>query len=160
MTGWRKVNVSRNSRFALAGLGAVALTLSGYPAQANHELDDRNLDSGGELYAEHCASCHGVDLQGQPDWRVGNADGTMPAPPHDETGHTWHHDNKLLYSYTRLGGQAALEERGVTGFKSAMPAFGEVLSDKEIWDVLAYIRSTWPKRVQQMQTSRNPPHGE
>ena len=33
----------------------------------------------------------------------------MPAPPHGETGHTWHHDNGLLIAYTKLGGQAALE---------------------------------------------------
>ncbi|MDO8276710.1 MAG: hypothetical protein Q7T63_01135 [Burkholderiaceae bacterium] len=25
-------------------------------------------------------------------WRSPGADGRTPAPPHDETGHTWHHD--------------------------------------------------------------------
>ena len=82
----------------------------------------------------------------------------MPAPPHDETGHTWHHDNSLLFRYTELGGQAALAERGVTGFKSGMPAFGETLENDEIWDILAYIRSTWPKRIRTMHQMRNPPH--
>ena len=25
--------------------------------------------SGREVYAEHCASCHGINLEGQPNWR-------------------------------------------------------------------------------------------
>ena len=137
---------------------AIVVSIAATPLHASHELDYRDIEKGQVLYAEHCATCHGADLEGQPDRRVANDDGTLPAPPHDETGHTWHHDNRLLFDYTRLGGQAALEERGVTGFQSAMPAFGEVLTDVEIWEVLAYIRSTWPERVQEMQASRNPPH--
>ena len=139
---------------------AIAVSIAATHLHASHELDNRNIENGQALYAEHCATCHGANLEGQPDWRVANDDGTLPAPPHDETGHTWHHDNRLLHDYTRLGGQPALEERGVTGFKSAMPAFGEVLTDAEIWEVLAYIRSTWPERVQEMQASRNPPHSD
>ena len=82
----------------------------------------------------------------------------LPAPPHDQTGHTWHHDNQLLFEYTKLGGKAALSARGVTGFASGMPGFGETLTDEEIWDILAYIRSTWPERIQDIQAARNPPH--
>ena len=127
-------------------------------AVAAHELEGRDLARGETLYAEQCASCHGVELQGQPNWQRPNDDGTMPAPPHDETGHTWHHDNQLLFTYTRLGGQGALAERGITNFKSGMPGFADVISDEEIWDILAYIRSTWPERVQEIQAGRNPPH--
>jgi mono/diheme cytochrome c family protein len=39
-----------------------------------------------------------------------------------------------------------------------MPAFADSLSDEEIWDILAYIRSTWPKRVQDIHADRNPRH--
>ncbi|MDP5220160.1 cytochrome c [Ruegeria sp. 2205SS24-7] len=127
-------------------------------AIAAHELEDRDLARGQTLYAEQCASCHGAALQGQPNWQQQNDDGTMPAPPHDETGHTWHHDNQLLFTYTKLGGQGALAERGITNFKSGMPGFAEVISDEGIWDILAYIRSTWPERVQEIQAGRNPPH--
>jgi mono/diheme cytochrome c family protein len=81
-----------------------------------------------------------------------------PAPPHDRTGHTWHHDDELLFEYTKLGGAAALEVRGVTGFNSGMPAFNETLTDDDVWDILAYIRSTWPEREREAQASRNPPH--
>lgn len=127
-------------------------------AIAGHELDDRDLTNGQSLYAEHCASCHGANLEGQPDWRTPDEDGILPAPPHDETGHTWHHDNQLLFEYTRLGGEEALSARGVMGFASGMPGFADALTDGEIWDILAYIRSTWPERVQEIQAGRNPPH--
>ncbi|MDE0696174.1 MAG: cytochrome c [Boseongicola sp.] len=126
--------------------------------QAGHELDDRDISAGQALYNEHCASCHGADLEGAPNWRSPNEDGTLPAPPHDETGHTWHHDNQLLYAYTASGGEGALAERGITNFKSAMPGFADVISEEEIWNILAYIRSTWPERVQKIQAGRNPPH--
>ena len=125
---------------------------------AGHELDGRDIDSGQVLYKEHCASCHGANLEGQPNWRSPNDDGTLPAPPHDETGHTWHHDNQLLYAYTASGGEGALAERGITNFKSAMPGFADVITEEEIWNILAYIRSTWPKRVREVQAGRNPPH--
>lgn len=136
----------------------IALILLPAVAFAAHELEGRDLARGEMLYAENCASCHGTELQGQPNWQRQNDDGTIPAPPHDETGHTWHHDNQLLFTYTRLGGQGALAERGITNFKSGMPGFADVISDEEIWDILAYIRSTWPERVQEIQAARNPPH--
>jgi len=127
-------------------------------AIAGHELDDRDLTNGQTLYSEQCASCHGASLEGKPDWRTPDENGVLPAPPHDETGHTWHHDNQLLFEYTRLGGEEALAARGVTGFASGMPGFGDALTDDDIWDILAYIRSAWPDRVQQIQAGRNPPH--
>ncbi|MEJ6708896.1 MAG: cytochrome c [Amylibacter sp.] len=139
-------------------VAAALQCLSGIPACADHELDNRDLISGEKLYADNCAVCHGANLQGQPNWQSPDENGVLPAPPHDKTGHTWHHDNALLFEYTKLGGQAALEARGVTGFKSGMEAFRGVLTDDEIWDVLAYIRSTWPKRQQDVQASRNSQH--
>ncbi|CUJ38047.1 c-type cytochrome [Cognatishimia activa] len=127
-------------------------------ASAGHELDDRDLSNGQTLYAEQCASCHGVNLEGQPNWQTPNDNGIRPAPPHDATGHTWHHDNQLLFEYTQLGGEAALVARGIDGFKSGMPGFGDALTEDDIWDILAFIRSTWPERVQKIQANRNPPH--
>lgn len=128
------------------------------PVAADHNWEHRDIVVGQNLYADNCASCHGENLEGQPNWQSPNVDGVLPAPPHDRTGHTWHHDDALLFEYTKLGGAAALEVRGGTGFNSGMPAFNEALTDDEIWDVLAYIRSTWSEREQEAQASRNPPH--
>jgi len=138
----------------LAGM----LALNATPAFAGHELDNRDIGNGRALYMEHCASCHGARLEGQPNWRSAEPDGILPAPPHDASGHTWHHDNRLLFDYTKLGGEALMDARGITEFRSGMPGLGDVLADDGIWDILAYIRSTWPERIKKIQAQRNPPH--
>ncbi|MDU8912757.1 cytochrome c [Aestuariicoccus sp. MJ-SS9] len=99
--------------------------------------------NGATIYAENCAACHGADLEGQPNWKDRDAAGYLPAPPHDETGHTWHHDDILLVRITALGTEAIVGG----GYKSNMMGFAEVLSADEILDVLAYIKSTWPPQV-------------
>ncbi len=106
---------------------------------------------GQSVYAEHCASCHGANLEGQPDWRARNADGTLKAPPHDETGHTWHHPDADMFRYTKSGGQALAP----SGFKSAMPGFAETLSDDDIWAVLSFIHSRWPAKIRERQSRIN-----
>lgn len=112
-----------------------------------------DIDLGKKTYQETCASCHGANLQGQPDWQSANPDGTYPAPPHDETGHTWHHGDVMLRAYIAKGGQVVLDEMGVD-FISGMPAFADQLSDAEIEAVLAYIKSTWPAQVRATQQDR------
>ncbi len=128
------------------------------PGFANHELKKRDLTNGSAMYAEHCSSCHGIHLEGQTDWHIPDDDGIRPAPPHDETGHTWHHDSKLLFDYTKLGGQSLFERLGVTDVKSGMPGFANLLDDDDIWDILAFIRSSWPEEIKQIQDGLNPIH--
>ena len=141
-----------------AALALLTACLAATAASAGHELDDRDLALGAALYAEHCAACHGAELEGQPDWRQPDENGILPAPPHDASGHTWHHSNAQLFDYTKIGGQGVIEKLRVKGFTSGMPAFGGVLADDEIWHILAYIRSTWPERERELQASRNPPN--
>lgn len=139
---------------------AVALLIWLIPVSGHgaHELDRKDIANGKTLYAEQCASCHGDNLEGQPNRRTPDDSGVLPAPPHDETGHTWHHDNMLLFEYTRQGGKKAMAARGISGFNSGMPGFSGEISDDGIWDILAFIRSTWSDRVQEIQRGRNPPH--
>lgn len=112
-----------------------------------------DLAQGEVLYGEYCASCHGANLEGQPDWQSPGPDGRLPAPPHDETGHTWHHPDSVLFQYTKLGGRETLAMQGIE-FDSGMPGFSGQLSDQEIWIILAYIRSTWPERARAAQAAR------
>jgi mono/diheme cytochrome c family protein len=107
------------------------------------------LRLGQEVYATNCASCHGANLEGQPDWKRRLDTGRMPAPPHDETGHTWHHADRALFTITKLGIGAI-----VPGYESDMPVFGDVLSDAEIAAALAYIKSTWSDRQRVSQEGR------
>lgn len=100
------------------------------------------LARGAAVYAQSCASCHGAALQGAPDWTAPGPDGLMPAPPHDATGHTWHHSDRILFRIVAEGPASVVGG----GYRSAMPGFGDVLSDADIRAVLAHIRSTWPER--------------
>jgi mono/diheme cytochrome c family protein len=102
---------------------------------------------GKRVYEAQCAACHGAKLEGQPNWRERLPSGRFPAPPHDPGGHTWHHSDTLLFSITKNG----IERHAPPGYKSDMPAFGNQLSDNDIWAVLAYIKSTWPEETRQWQ---------
>lgn len=113
-----------------------------------------DVEAGRALYVEHCAACHGAALEGQPDWRSPDKTGLYPAPPHDETGHTWHHDDAMLTDYITRGGQAVLNDMGVT-FTSGMPGFGAILEEGEIEAILDYIKSTWPEPARKAQAERS-----
>ncbi len=132
---------------------ALPLLLAAGPAMAGHDWQDRDPARGGALYAEHCAACHGGALEGQPDWQVPGPDGLLPAPPHDGSGHTWHHPTPMLLAYIRDGGAETLARMGVTGVPSAMPGFGDILSEPEILDILAHIRRSWPEPLRGHQDS-------
>ena len=120
--------------------------------KAGVDAEDKELVALGQtVYADHCASCHGARLEGQPGWRKRNPDGTLKAPPHDESGHTWHHPDKDMFRYTKLGGQALAPK----GFKSAMPGYVDILSDREIWAVLSYIHTFWPAEIRERQRRLN-----
>lgn len=116
----------------------------GVPATASGE----QIALGQALYGARCASCHGPNLQGEPDWKTRKADGMLPAPPHDATGHTWHHPDQQLFAITKYGTAALVGPE----YKTAMRGFGDVLTDAEIRAVLAYIKSRWPEEIRRRHT--------
>jgi mono/diheme cytochrome c family protein len=75
----------------------------------------------------------------------------MPAPPHDASGHTWHHPDEALFRVTKEGSAAVAGG----GYESDMPGFGDVMTDAEIRAVLAFIKSNWPERIRNAQEQRN-----
>lgn len=132
--------------FARLSAILLAMAAAGVAAASGHS-------TGQDLYLQHCADCHGAKLQGQPDWRSPDEAGLFPAPPHDETGHTWHHPDAMLIDYVTRGGQQVLDDLGVA-FTSGMPAFGSVLTEAEIVAILDYIKSTWPEHIRKQQSLR------
>ena len=127
----------------LIGLTASALIatwiLVGLRADAENA---ETIALGRTIYETQCAACHGAQLEGQPDWQMPLPSGRLPAPPHDATGHTWHHPDDILFRIVKEGTAAIVGG----GYESDMPGFADVLSDAEIRAVLAYIKSTWPER--------------
>ena len=133
----------------LIGLTASALIatwiLVGLRADAENA---ETIALGRTIYETQCAACHGAQLEGQPDWQMPLPSGRLPAPPHDATGHTWHHADALLERIIRDGTAAVVGD----GYESDMPGFTDVMSDAEITAVLAYIKSTWPERERAIQS--------
>lgn len=96
------------------------------------------VSRGGELYAEHCAVCHGVRAEGADRWRTRGADGKMPPPPLNGTGHGWHHPAAVLM-------HVILE--GSPGGRGNMPAWKGKLTGEDTASVIAWFQSHWPDEV-------------
>ena len=110
-----------------------------------HRIDLSDGDllvQGKTVYEQACASCHGANLQGQANWRMRDEDGNLPAPPHDKTGHTWHHSDEVLFKLVKFGPGFY-----TPSYSGKMPAYDGVLSDLEIKAVNSWIASTWPKEI-------------
>lgn len=105
---------------------------------------------GRDLYLEHCASCHGRDLEGEADWQRRLPDGRMAAPPHDATGHTWHHPDRVLFGIVKEGPVPG--KFAPPGHVSNMPGFAGVLTDEDIRAVLDYIKGAWLERERSYQS--------
>ena len=91
-------------------------------------------------YENNCVSCHMIDLAGAKNWKGVDEDGHRKAPPLNGTGHTWHHDDETLHAIIKYG-----LSNLVKNYEGKMIGFKENLSDKDIDNVLAYIKSYWPK---------------
>ena len=148
----------RRRRGVLAGtlaLGALAVVVVAWapwdaePTGRADAGDSALVARGLAVYAEQCASCHGARLEGQPNWRERKPDGKLPAPPHDDSGHSWHHADAQLFAITKFG----LEPYAPKGYRSDMPAYKDVLPDADIWAVLAYIKSRWSAENRARQAS-------
>ena len=137
-------------------VGAVIYHFSSpvYEAEASIALkhkDDAIIDLGRVVYAENCGLCHGGALEGAANWRQRDVDGYLPAPPHDETGHTWHHSDSYLFLMTKYG----IEKMIGKSYPNNMPAYEDKLTDEEILAALSYIKSTWSGPIQRQHDQIN-----
>jgi mono/diheme cytochrome c family protein len=133
---------------------AIAAAFAGYRYRMNTgtvalKPDDTAVTAlGAKVYQAHCAACHGTRLEGQPNWRERRPDGLLPAPPHDETGHTWHHPDEVLFRITKSGMASIVKMKD---YKSAMPVYDGVLTDREIIAALSWIKAQWPPTAREWQ---------
>ena len=144
----RKVLLSLAASVALVVAAGIALDpLAGKSGEGALQPDDAKLlVLGKQVYQVHCAACHGAKLEGQPNWRERDDKGLLPAPPHDASGHTWHHPDEVLVRITKLG---VAKAANLKDYASAMPIYEGVLSDKEIVAVLSWIKAQWPAPIRE-----------
>lgn len=129
---------------------AAVLAAAGLAWRANEKSSSSTsaqLARGAAVYAEACASCHGANLEGQPDWRSPGPDGRLPAPPRDETGHTWHHSDRILLDIMTRGTAAVVGG----SYESNMPGFGGTYSEEDLRAVLEWHKTQWPERERSYQ---------
>ena len=149
------------SRFWFIGLLAFALIIVGFvfamisesgrqvvinntPAPPVPNLDTSSVRQGEMLYTQYCAACHGANLEGAADWKIALPDGSYPAPPHDSSGHTFHHPDTLLV-------QIIIDGSYPPGQDTKMPAFGAILTEEEILSILDFIKSYWGDEEREFQ---------
>lgn len=86
---------------------------------------------GEDLYAQHCASCHG---------RKGNGLGGAFPPLAGTNWVTGEADTAIRIVLHGLRGRISVKDRI---YNNVMPAFGRRLSDDEVAAILSYVRTSW-----------------
>lgn len=92
--------------------------------------------NGRELYMEKCVLCHGSQGEGW-DWTKKVAKPPVSVP--DLAQVVSKRSDEFLFEILKGGGEAV----GQTRF---MPPFGFQLSDQEVWDLVAFMRSLGAKK--------------
>jgi mono/diheme cytochrome c family protein len=114
----------------LVGVALLALAGGASMKELNVSQPDRDVMSGRVIYSTICIRCHGVDGKGN-----GQMKFTPPAA-----------------DLTSLAVQGKLDARLCKSVhdgrqNTAMGAWREALTDDEIWDVLAYVRTLAPEQT-------------
>ncbi len=106
---------------------------------------------GRQIYEQTCAACHGWQGEGATDWKQPDIKGEMPAPPHNEAGHTWRHSDAMLFKMIEKGWRHPFNKTD----RLTMPAFGENLTDQEIHAVIEYLKTLWTDEQRKYQKTES-----
>jgi mono/diheme cytochrome c family protein len=98
--------------------------------RADFQFDETSVESGAAVYLLNCKSCHGMPGEG-------NYVALNPIPGDPATEKIQQNSDGAIFYKIREG-------RGL------MPSFKKVLSVKETWDVIAYLRGFNPEYVQEV----------
>ena len=95
------------------------------------------VSAGKAIYEDNCSGCHGVDGVGErPDDPGAQDEYGFVAPAMNDSAHAWHHPDAQLLETIRDG--SSRNER--------MQPWKDDLSDAEIKNVIAYMKSLWSFR--------------
>ena len=108
--------------FSIFGLSTISITSAAETVELKPN-DAVYVKMGKKVYLEQYASCHVVNLEGQDGWRTTKVDGMRLAPPHDKSGHTWHHADEVLFNLTKYGFKAMISE----DYEVSMPVYDGII---------------------------------
>lgn len=145
-----RASVMSVARVALCGLAAGAVA----PRAAALPPDAARIDAGRVVYRQQCAACHGAQGQGAPAWEQPDAQGEMPAPPHNARGHTWKHSDAMLYRLVQDGWHDPFNKTD----RMTMPAFKGQLSRGDTIAVIEYLKTLWTPEQQRFQAEESRGH--
>lgn len=141
----------------LAGVAAYLVSLKGHPATSVLPSMPVNASaatfrSGGAIYTAKCGSCHGPNGQGQGRW----------IPPLAGASSAMMGESDTVVNVT-LNGSARVILDGIPD-SYRMPSYRNQLSDKEIAEVLSFVRGSWgnqggevkPDKVKSLRERTNP----
>ena len=120
------------------------VTILGTTVPPISTLNPDSVATGEQVYQQYCASCHGANLEGVSNWKESQPDDSYLPPPHDSSGHTWHHPDPVLIEIITNGGDPEL-------YNTKMPGFGDQLTELEIIAVLDFIKSSWDQEDREYQ---------
>ena len=123
-------------------------------ADTTPQPDVRQVKYGRALYQQYCASCHGANAEGTPNWQVRDQQGELPAPPHNAEGHTWRHSDAELYEMVSKGWRDPFNKTN----RLTMPAFGDALSPQQTRAVITYLKTLWTPEQRQFQAEESRDH--
>lgn len=111
---------------------------SSEPVSVERNMDATQIARGEKIFSINCASCHGDQAQGDPDWRSRDETGRFPPPPLNGTAHAWHHPLAQLKHVIA---------NGSPGGKGNMPAWSGKLSEQDMDDTIAWFQAKWSDEV-------------
>ena len=142
-------------RFAVrAMIAAASQIVTAHASDQSPSLDSGHVESGRAVYEQHCASCHGANAEGAPNWQERDVHGELPAPPHNAEGHAWRHSDADLYQMVIKGWRDPFNKTT----RLTMPAFGSVLSPDQIRAVITYLKTLWTPEQTEFQSEESKGH--
>lgn len=130
---WLSSTYCRRYRLLLFGVAVLVMTFAA--CAVDDESSRADPERGAAIYAANCQICHG-------DAATGRQAG-LNTPTHGPEGHTWHHADgqlvQIIYGRLDFPGRS-------------MPSFEGILSEAEVLNVLAYLKSGWGAEQRRFQT--------
>jgi len=97
-------------------------------------ITPQQLGQGQQLYELHCAVCHGLKLEGQPNWQEGMAANLLLAPALDQNSPSRQYSDEQILQLISQGGIKP---------NTTMLGYKDKLTPTEMAALLGYIKTHW-----------------